>query len=944
MSLSLDSEEYSTLPARAYDIKGMKVQIPSNATVEKSGRLLFNESIPFDGTLREDLAWTTCPVCCFYNLLTNKRYGAGDFIDADNVNWVDLIELAKYSNELVTNPDGTLEARFALNTQIANQAEAFSVLQDMASVFRGMLFWKSDNIQVAADHGELDNVNVFAVHVFTNSNVINGSFAYSGSSLKTRSTRVRVRYNDPDNFYKPNFVCIEDRQLIERYGVQEKSIVAFGCTSRYQAQRMGRWLLMSEKLHDETVSFSVGLEGLNVLPGQVFEVADDMRNGSRFGGRLVSVNNTANPPFVLLDQDAVVPGGGGLITIVQKDGTLETVGIDSVNNNKVNLTEPLTQIPDSNAIYSISGDAKLQEKYRCLTVTEGDDGSYSIIGVKHVDGIYEVVENLSSNLNFAPTSIYGPAPDAPIDINIDFQSVTDGRNTINRATISWTRGLTGAVVVFKVRYKIGAGGNWIDTTTNNNFITVSTGLIAGQQLIVQVKSIGPRPDSKESAYSNFQREIPVPSASDPSGGVIFDDDTTRSPGGVFNIPVIQLPPDPEEVEIEMFGLDQVILSWSPRADGQNLESFVAVIRHASEINGEGKWENSVLLRRVEARTSSTVLPLLNGEYLVKFEDANRLRSKNAASALINVPDAIPRLTYLRINETPGYGKFHGEKIDVYYNDEYDGLVLGGPGDFDRITKEIDTWLLDDEGNPITFDEIIEFEHATSGSYFFQYTVDLGGVYSVRIKRDITAEGLYYSKLIDSITVLIDSPEWGDFDGAIPEDNTVKAYFRKSNESETVGAAELLENEDTLQFENNDRVLQESDLIYEDWIPLENNAYVGRSFQFKAELSTDLPDQTPIIKRLGVTFQLERRTENSVFMTSIPEPMRVEFEHPFFVGYNADVSVGITALDLEPEDYYVVSNVTGEGFDIQFFGTFDGNVPVNRRFSYTAVGYGKREKT
>ena len=136
---------------------------------------------------------------------------------------------AKYSNEIVTNPDGSQEARFAINTVIGSQAEAFSVLQDMASVFRGMLFWKSDNVQVAADHGS-DRADVPAIHVFSNSNVVDGSFSYSGSSLKTRSTRVRVRYNDPDNS-QADFICIEDRSLIDKYGVQRKALLRLAALS-----------------------------------------------------------------------------------------------------------------------------------------------------------------------------------------------------------------------------------------------------------------------------------------------------------------------------------------------------------------------------------------------------------------------------------------------------------------------------------------------------------------------------------------------------------------------------------------------------------------------------------------------------------------------------------------------------------------------------------------
>ena len=126
-------------------------------------------------------------------MVTNKRYGAGDFVQASNLSWVDLYPLARYANQLVTNPDGTTEPRFACNIVISAQAEAFNVLQDLASIFRGMLYWKADTIQVAADHGVLGNIYTALdpVHIFTNSNVVGGGFNYSGSSLKTRSRLMR---------------------------------------------------------------------------------------------------------------------------------------------------------------------------------------------------------------------------------------------------------------------------------------------------------------------------------------------------------------------------------------------------------------------------------------------------------------------------------------------------------------------------------------------------------------------------------------------------------------------------------------------------------------------------------------------------------------------------------------------------------------------------------
>ena len=1049
VSLSLDAEEYSTLPARAYDVKGLKVQIPSNATVAKSGRLKFDD-VPFDGSLQDNRAWTTCPVCCFYDLLTNKRYGAGDFINESNLNWVDLIEIAKYCNEQVEyqelNDEGQLvtkqEARFAINTVISSQAEAFSVLQDMASVFRGMLFWKSDNVQIAADHGELNDTvasapkDVPAIHVFSNSNVVNGSFSYSGSSLKTRSTRVRVRYNDPDNFHKPNFICIEDRTLIDKYGVQEKSVVAFGCTSKYQAQRMGRWIMQSEKLHDETVTFSVGLEGLNVLPGQMFEVSDEMRFGTRLAGRIVGVSNDSTPPFVRIDQTASLPSGtNNKLTVVMKDGTVETRDIASVSGNEVRLASAYTQVPPDDALYAIKNDSAVMSKYRCLSVVEGEEGTYAVVGVKHVDGIYRVVEERANKLDSPNPFFFGAEPSTPTDVKITFQQIDDGRNTTNRATVAWTRGLSGSVISFKVRYKVGDGGNWINQSTNNNSIDISTGLVPGKQLIVQVKAIGPDPDRKESDYSiGVIREIPV-------GGT--SDDTS-------DLAQITLPPDPEDVTIEAIGVDQVALRWGATASGQKLEAFVAVIKHSSKTDGSASWANSSILRKVEARTTSVVLPLLNGEYLIKFQNDQRLRSASAVSAIINIPDGIPRLNHEVFREDQLANEFGGDKVGVYYSQDYDGLILDGDASFDAIPS-LDGFTANIDSHFGT--------QLTKGEYFFQKTVDLGSKFSVRMQRVLTTRGLYASDLIDDRTENVDT--WSDFDGLVPDDTNVELYFRKEDQTKMTASPSivdpdiLFEDGSTVQLEGDDITLavtvvnsggnkyridgssvnnetltltegnvyifdqsdssnsghplristasdgthgggsayttgvttvgtpgnagaytridlaagaptlyyycsvhsgmggqlntnqgasylqQQSDVFFEDWIPLENNVYAGRYFQFKAVLTTDHVDQTPIVDELGATLQFERRTENSGTITSGAASKSETFENAFYVDANTKVAVGITAFDMEAGDYFVLdpNTVTGSGFTITFK---NGSTVISRDFQYTAIGYGTKQ--
>ena len=156
-----------------------------------------------------------------------------------------------------------------------------------------MAYWSSNTIQLTADHGNLDGTDISPVHIYSNSSVIGGLFNYSGTSLKTRSTCIKVTYNDPDNFYKPNFTLIEDQSLINKYGYQLKEITACGCTSKWQAQRLGRWMMTAEEIEQEVVTFSVGLEGVAVFPGQVFAVAAQVRHRARWSGRVVSATTTA---------------------------------------------------------------------------------------------------------------------------------------------------------------------------------------------------------------------------------------------------------------------------------------------------------------------------------------------------------------------------------------------------------------------------------------------------------------------------------------------------------------------------------------------------------------------------------------------------------------------------------------------------------------------------
>lgn len=891
--LSLSTKQFGSLPTRAYKIRGRIVQIPSNATARADGSLEFSGN--FDGSIKP--SFTTCPVCCFYDMLTNERYGAGNFVSAANTSWVDLYPLAQYANQLVTNPDGSTEPRFACNTVIGSQAEAFSLLQDLASVFRGMLYWQANTIQATADHGNLAGTDLSPVHLYSNSNVINGAFNYSGTSLKTRSTSIKVRYNDPDNFYKSNYVCIEDPELITKYGYQTKEIIAFGATSRFQALRLGRWMLASEEIDGEVVSFTTGLQGAVVLPGQIFAVSDEMRQGVRLAGRVSSATVSA----IVVDQTiALPPGSSHQLTCTLADGTVQTQSISSVSGSTIN-TSSFSSAPLAQSIWSISSSSVNEQKFRCLSVADNGDGQFAITGVQHNDSIYDTAD-LGSPLDFDDITLFNDPPAEPYDLKLVAGQVNQGDNTINRVTANWSRGIDGVTFGFEVRYKVANGNYRIDTTTNINYEI--DGIAPGTALTFEVRSTGAPPVDRKSAWIKAVFNIPV--------GEIDPDNPSK----------IVVPPDAEDVTIQSAANDQAVLRWKIPATPLNKSTFVAIIRHAPQLDGTGTWPNSTLLRRVEARTNYALLPLIEGEYLVKFETPEEHRSVNARSAVIDLPNPIPRLDIQVRREDQDSPAFQGEKSGTFFSTEYDGLVLDGDASFDDVTDLDELSSVDFLGTRLA-----------TGEYFFNNVLDLGGVFSVAFERKLTTRGLYPQDLIDEREELID--RWSDWDGTLADDTTSDLYFRTSNQA-TTDEEMLLEDDDFLLLEDGDKIQMESDIDFGEWSPMESGRFTGRQFQFKAELQSFHVDQTPIVDEAGFTMQLESRTESSATIASGAGAKAVTFAQAFY----QTPSIGITASNLASGDYYEVTSATRTGFTVTFKDS--SNAAIDRNFQYQAVGYGSEE--
>ena len=313
------------VPSRAYHLKGKLIQVPTNYITRDeavSGVASYNRNISsgavtstyqnWDGNFRGDsslsaasphvdLVYSNNPAWVFYDILQNNRYGLGQFVDRDLIDKYKLYQIARYCDELVSDGEGGLEPRFTANLYLTKATEATKVLKDMASIFRGMVIWLDGEVVSVADRPKEP------VYAFSKANVIDGAFTYEGTGDRVRTNQIKVTWNDPADNYRQAVEYVEDVQSIAKTNriVREASI-AFGCTSRAQANRHGKWKLLSAQLEKETCSFKTGLNAAALRPGDIVAVQDADRDGLSFSGR-ISSTGTKSTTVIPLDRTIALP-------------------------------------------------------------------------------------------------------------------------------------------------------------------------------------------------------------------------------------------------------------------------------------------------------------------------------------------------------------------------------------------------------------------------------------------------------------------------------------------------------------------------------------------------------------------------------------------------------------------------------------------------------------
>lgn len=382
VGLKINSEQFgSSMPTRSYLIKGLKIRVPSNYNADTN-----SYDGNWDGTFK--LASSSNPAWILFDLLTNTRYGLGQFVQESMINIGELYQIGRYCDAYVDDGFGGKEKRFAINTQITSRQDAYRVVQDIAGAFRGMVYWAGGMVHITQDSP------ADPVMLFSNSNVVNGSFAYKGSARKDRYSVALITYNNKEDGYKQSVEYVEDQEAIKRYGIRKTESVAFGCTSRGQAHRVGLWTLYTSRMESDVITFAVGMDSVFLMPGDIVLIADKFRAGRRNSGRITGYTSNS----IKLDAPVDLTSVGNHITFLSAEGKM--VGRDILENGK-NITTVTfktalssNETPVSDAVWVIAQPDLTPLQARVVSVAEGDDGtSFNITAIQNNPTKYEAIDS-----------------------------------------------------------------------------------------------------------------------------------------------------------------------------------------------------------------------------------------------------------------------------------------------------------------------------------------------------------------------------------------------------------------------------------------------------------------------------------------------------------------------------------------------------------------------
>ena len=479
--IEFDSSQFNgSIPQIACEPRGRVIRVPDTYDPETrtySGTWL--------GTFK--WAWTDNPAWIFYDLVVSDRFGLGDRLTTANIDKWTLYQVAQYCDQMV--PDGKggsgTEPRYTCNVYIQERNDAYTVLRDFAAIFRGMTYWGDDQIVALADMPrDVD-------FTYTHANVIDGRFTYSSSTTKNRYTNALVSWSDPDNAYSDAMEPVFEQALVSRYGFNQLEITAIGCTRQSEANRKGRWGILTNN-KDRVVTFNVGEDGNIPQPGYVIAVADRNLSGRDLGGRVSAVNGRV----LTLDRAPDASSGDRMIVNLPS-GVSQSRTIQSITGNKVTVTTAYSETPVAEAVWVIESDELYAQQYRVITVTDNNDGTFTIVGANHDPDKFDRIDT-GAIIDQRPVSVIPPGNQSPpANIVISSFSVVQQNISVETMRVSWDQAQN--AIAYEAQWRRN-DGNWVNVPRSSTTSFDIPGIYAGRYL-VRVRAINAAEISSGWGYS-----------------------------------------------------------------------------------------------------------------------------------------------------------------------------------------------------------------------------------------------------------------------------------------------------------------------------------------------------------------------------------------------------------------------------------------------------------
>jgi len=952
-AIRLDSQQFSSIPRRKFRIRGIKVRIPGagasssgTPTVDSAtGRIVYPDGYIFNGVMGAAV-WCSCPAMILLDLLTTERYGFGTHISDSNLDLFSFVTASKFANTLVDDGFDGEEARFSCNVNIQSSSSAFDLINELAGVMRCMPIWSTGSILLAQDSPK-DSSFLFSL-----ANISSDGFNYSGSSLKQRHSVISVSYYNMDS-QDIDYEVFENTTLSAKIGKVVKQVKGFACTSRGQAQRLAKAIAFSEANESELVTFTTSMEGgLMVRPGAVIDINDPVRAGVRRSGRLKSVTSTTVVTVDDTENTDLPTTNSPTLSLILPDGSVETKDILSITNGVITVSSAFSQTPNANTIYLIQNSTVEAQKFRVITVEETDSINYTITALSYINEKYAFIED-GETLPVRNVSILNQLQPPPSNLSAVETIVPINNQAVSKIVLSW-QPITG-VVEYQVNYRYN-NGNFVSTKVSSPDFEIFNSQLGVYEFQVFSYNI----NAQLSATSNNL---------------------------TFNaVGKTALPEDPTGLTVEPVSDLFVRLRFNPATDIDVTHGGSISVRHTPSIDpAVATFSNSTeIIPKLSGNISETLVPALTGTYSIKFLDDGGRRSNNAAKIIVSQPDPQPNQIILTEREDTDNPPFQGNKVNTFYDADFDGLLLDGTTLWDSITQNIDDLANIDFAGPIN----------SSGTYEFQNEVDMGAVFNLTLKRRFVTSGLLPNDLIDSRTANIDT--WTEFDGNLAEDVGAKLLVATTQlATSTSTAATYGQSGTTITISKSGHGYSVGDQVVIDFTAgsatdgnyeiktitgstftvtasssatisngtscnigpnftqfntFANGEYTARGFKFKVELSSSDPAQNINVSELGYEASLKRRTEtvNSAIASQCAttgSAKTVTFADPFFTGTGSLggsttaflPTVGITLEGAASGDFFNITSITGTQFVIE---TRSSSGLKDLSFKYTAVGFGK----